>query len=229
MKFGVTLKEARYDEWKDSCPSLPCIPSSIPAPITDLIPFPPPLSLLDLLSPPPRLEPDADVDYSGLKKFIKQRQARKQWDDTDEQAFVNELDKELKKVADFQVNKVRPRPPFRPGRSVQLAGSDGEEGSGWREGARDGDKPGPVGSAARAIPAQRNMLNEASQRRSRRTNASSHVRGAQGSCVSVGLAPTKGATQGGGSTPETIAHRGASSDQSVALTLSLLSSPRADL
>ncbi|KAG0150305.1 hypothetical protein CROQUDRAFT_212469 [Cronartium quercuum f. sp. fusiforme G11] len=46
------------------------------------------------------------VDYSGLKKFIKHRQSRKQWDDTDEQAFVNELDKELQKVADFQERKI---------------------------------------------------------------------------------------------------------------------------
>lgn len=46
------------------------------------------------------------VDYSGLKKFIKNRQSRKAWDDTDEQAFVNELDKELQKVADFQERKV---------------------------------------------------------------------------------------------------------------------------
>ncbi|EGG03659.1 uncharacterized protein MELLADRAFT_49481 [Melampsora larici-populina 98AG31] len=46
------------------------------------------------------------VDYSGLKKFIKHRQSKQQWDDTDEQAFVSELDKELQKVADFQERKI---------------------------------------------------------------------------------------------------------------------------
>ncbi|PLW57956.1 hypothetical protein PCANC_00748 [Puccinia coronata f. sp. avenae] len=46
------------------------------------------------------------VDYAGLKKFIKSRQAKKQWDDNDEKIFVRELDKELQKVADFQERKI---------------------------------------------------------------------------------------------------------------------------
>jgi SPX domain protein involved in polyphosphate accumulation len=50
------------------------------------------------------------VDYAGLKKFIKSRQAKKQWDDNDEKIFVRELDKELQKVADFQERKVFPFP-----------------------------------------------------------------------------------------------------------------------
>jgi SPX domain protein involved in polyphosphate accumulation len=46
------------------------------------------------------------VDYAGLKKFIKSRQAKKQWDENDEQVFVRELDQELQKVANFQERKV---------------------------------------------------------------------------------------------------------------------------
>ncbi|KNE99884.1 hypothetical protein PSTG_06973 [Puccinia striiformis f. sp. tritici PST-78] len=46
------------------------------------------------------------VDYAGLKKFIKTRQAKKEWDDNDEQIFIRELDKELQKVADFQERKI---------------------------------------------------------------------------------------------------------------------------
>ncbi|WAQ87242.1 hypothetical protein PtA15_8A145 [Puccinia triticina] len=46
------------------------------------------------------------VDYAGLKKFIKSRQAKKTWDDNDEQIFVRELDKELQKVANFQERKI---------------------------------------------------------------------------------------------------------------------------
>jgi len=46
------------------------------------------------------------VDYAGLKKFIKSRQAKKQWDAHDEKVFVRELDKELQKVADFQERKI---------------------------------------------------------------------------------------------------------------------------
>lgn len=53
------------------------------------------------------------IDYSGLKKFLKKRQAvhedRKEsatWDDTDEAEFIKQLQDELKKVSKFQEDKV---------------------------------------------------------------------------------------------------------------------------
>ena len=50
---------------------------------------------------------DSYVDYSGLKKFIKDRQDLHKWDDGDEADFVKALEGELDKVVKFQEAKVR--------------------------------------------------------------------------------------------------------------------------
>ena len=50
---------------------------------------------------------DSYVDYSGLKKFIKDRQDTHKWDDGDEADFVKALEGELDKVVKFQEAKVR--------------------------------------------------------------------------------------------------------------------------
>lgn len=47
------------------------------------------------------------MDYSGLKKFIKDHQSKRKWDDTDEADFVKALEGELDKVVIFQENKAR--------------------------------------------------------------------------------------------------------------------------
>ncbi|GAA5985004.1 hypothetical protein JCM10908_002485 [Rhodotorula pacifica] len=46
------------------------------------------------------------IDYSGLKRFIKDRQAKHQWDDADEADFIRALESELDKVVKFQENKI---------------------------------------------------------------------------------------------------------------------------
>lgn len=46
------------------------------------------------------------VDYSGLKKFIKDRMDKHKWDDGDEADFVKALEGELDKVVTFQENKI---------------------------------------------------------------------------------------------------------------------------
>ncbi|CAH7689733.1 VTC domain-domain-containing protein [Phakopsora pachyrhizi] len=47
------------------------------------------------------------VDYASLKRFIKSRlSTKKHWSDEDERCFVSQLDQELKKVADFQEQKI---------------------------------------------------------------------------------------------------------------------------
>lgn len=53
------------------------------------------------------------IDYSGLKKFLKKRQAAHEsknesniWDDTDEAEFIKKLQDELTKVSRFQEDKV---------------------------------------------------------------------------------------------------------------------------
>ncbi|GAA5896511.1 hypothetical protein JCM8208_004219 [Rhodotorula glutinis] len=46
------------------------------------------------------------IDYGGLKRFIKDRQAKKQWDDADEAEFIKALESELEKVAKFQETKI---------------------------------------------------------------------------------------------------------------------------
>lgn len=56
------------------------------------------LSLPAVTAPPP---PD-----SGLKRFVKDRQADHKWDDADEAAFITALEGELDKVVKFQESKV---------------------------------------------------------------------------------------------------------------------------
>ncbi|BGP42486.1 vacuolar transporter chaperone [Rhodotorula kratochvilovae] len=46
------------------------------------------------------------IDYGGLKRFIKDRQAKHQWDDADEADFIKALESELEKVAKFQESKI---------------------------------------------------------------------------------------------------------------------------
>ncbi|GAA5820997.1 hypothetical protein JCM3770_004462 [Rhodotorula araucariae] len=46
------------------------------------------------------------IDYGGLKRFIKDRQAKHQWDDADEADFIRALESELEKVAKFQESKI---------------------------------------------------------------------------------------------------------------------------
>lgn len=45
---------------------------------------------------------------AGLKRFIKDRQERHKWDDSDEADFIHALEGELDKVVRFQESKVRP-------------------------------------------------------------------------------------------------------------------------
>ncbi|GAA5995708.1 Vtc4p [Rhodotorula paludigena] len=46
------------------------------------------------------------IDYGGLKRFMKDRQAKHQWDDADEADFIKALESELDKVAKFQEDKI---------------------------------------------------------------------------------------------------------------------------
>ncbi|BGP34451.1 vacuolar transporter chaperone [Rhodotorula toruloides] len=46
------------------------------------------------------------IDYGGLKRFIKDRQAKHQWDDADEADFIKALASELDKVVKFQESKI---------------------------------------------------------------------------------------------------------------------------
>lgn len=46
------------------------------------------------------------IDYSGLKRFIKDRQSKHKWDDADEADFIKALESELDKVVKFQENKI---------------------------------------------------------------------------------------------------------------------------
>ncbi|PRQ75987.1 VTC domain-domain containing protein [Rhodotorula toruloides] len=46
------------------------------------------------------------IDYGALKRFIKERQAKHQWDDADEAEFVQALAAELDKVVNFQERKI---------------------------------------------------------------------------------------------------------------------------
>ncbi|GAA6007208.1 hypothetical protein JCM10207_001546 [Rhodosporidiobolus poonsookiae] len=46
------------------------------------------------------------IDYGGLKRFMKDRQAKHQWDDADEADFIKALESELDKVVKFQEGKI---------------------------------------------------------------------------------------------------------------------------
>ncbi|GAA5907874.1 hypothetical protein JCM6882_004579 [Rhodosporidiobolus microsporus] len=46
------------------------------------------------------------IDYGGLKRFMKDRQAKHQWDDADEADFIRALESELDKVVKFQEGKI---------------------------------------------------------------------------------------------------------------------------
>ncbi|GAA5949801.1 hypothetical protein JCM21900_004204 [Sporobolomyces salmonicolor] len=46
------------------------------------------------------------IDYGGLKRLIKDRQARRRWDDADEADFIKALESELDKVVKFQESKI---------------------------------------------------------------------------------------------------------------------------
>ncbi|GAA5876812.1 hypothetical protein JCM8547_003172 [Rhodosporidiobolus lusitaniae] len=46
------------------------------------------------------------IDYGGLKRFMKDRQATHQWDDADEADFIKALESELDKVVRFQEGKL---------------------------------------------------------------------------------------------------------------------------
>ncbi|BGP19071.1 hypothetical protein JCM10213_006662 [Rhodosporidiobolus nylandii] len=46
------------------------------------------------------------IDYGGLKRFMKDRQAKHQWDDADEADFIKALESELDKVVKFQESKI---------------------------------------------------------------------------------------------------------------------------
>ncbi|CEQ41926.1 SPOSA6832_03677 [Sporobolomyces salmonicolor] len=46
------------------------------------------------------------IDYGGLKRLIKDRQARHRWDDADEADFIKALESELDKVVKFQESKI---------------------------------------------------------------------------------------------------------------------------
>ncbi|GAA5990032.1 hypothetical protein JCM11641_001480 [Rhodosporidiobolus odoratus] len=46
------------------------------------------------------------IDYGGLKRFIKDRQGKHQWDDADEADFIKALESELDKVVKFQEGKI---------------------------------------------------------------------------------------------------------------------------
>ncbi|SCZ95025.1 BZ3500_MvSof-1268-A1-R1_Chr11-3g03553 [Microbotryum saponariae] len=46
------------------------------------------------------------IDYSGLKRFIKDRQSQHKWDDADEADFIKALEGELDKVVKFQESKM---------------------------------------------------------------------------------------------------------------------------
>jgi SPX domain protein involved in polyphosphate accumulation len=49
------------------------------------------------------------LDYTKLKKYIKENNKRGQWTQESEQGFINLLEMELEKIQNFQASKVRSR------------------------------------------------------------------------------------------------------------------------
>lgn len=88
----------------------------LPSPLHRLPPPPPlpPSSLLPSSSPPPpppystqpNQTPNPIKTDSGLKRFVKDRQADHPWGQQDEAAFIKVLEGELDKVVRFQEGKV---------------------------------------------------------------------------------------------------------------------------
>ncbi|GAA5867318.1 hypothetical protein JCM1840_005027 [Sporobolomyces johnsonii] len=106
------------------------------------------------------------IDYGGLKRLLKDRQGRHQWDDADEADFIKALESELDKVVKFQESKiaeltdkitnyeqeVKDLIAHADGRrqskdaSAPASEADGQDGQGLRNDEEEGDDEGDEAS-----------------------------------------------------------------------------------
>ncbi|GAA5907321.1 hypothetical protein JCM5296_002691 [Sporobolomyces johnsonii] len=106
------------------------------------------------------------IDYGGLKRLLKDRQGRHQWDDVDEADFIKALESELDKVVKFQESKiaeltdkitnyeqeVKDLIAHADGRrqtkdaSAPASEADGQDGQGLRNDEEEGDDEGDEAS-----------------------------------------------------------------------------------